>query len=97
MSRHHKAVKHTSRTRALRPRWQAAIDRGEVACWRCGRPILPGMEWDMGHLEDLAVGGAAVADQMLPEHRGHNRSSGGKLGAQITNGKRRDDRRLPKW
>ena len=36
----------------LRRRWQEAIDAGaDVRCWRpgCGRPILPGDRWDLGH------------------------------------------------
>lgn len=95
MSQWHKAAKHTSRTRTLRPRWQAAINRGEVACWRCGRPIVPGQLWDMGHVTDLARGGDP--NEMLPEHRGHNRSEGGRLGAKITNTRQRTAKRLPNW
>ena len=33
-----------------RKRWQERIDAGEdVHCWRCGKPILPGDEWHLGH------------------------------------------------
>lgn len=33
-----------------RARHQRRIDRGEhVVCWRCGRAINPGMDWDLGH------------------------------------------------
>lgn len=56
---------------------------------------MPGQLWDMGHVQDLAQGGDP--NHMLPEHRGHNRRQGGKLGAAITNGKKRQDRRLPPW
>lgn len=34
----------------LRAAWQKRIDDGEdVRCWRNGEPILPGMDWDLGH------------------------------------------------
>ncbi len=32
-----------------RAKWQRVIDSGGVSCWRCGRPIHPGMPWDLGH------------------------------------------------
>jgi hypothetical protein len=35
--------------RAERARWQPHVQAGLVACWRCGRPILPGTPWDLGH------------------------------------------------
>lgn len=34
---------------ALRRRWANRVAAGEVNCWRCGDPIKPGMEWDLGH------------------------------------------------
>jgi hypothetical protein len=32
-----------------RKRWAARVERGEVSCARCGRPILPGELFDLGH------------------------------------------------
>lgn len=32
-----------------RERWRPLVDRGEVDCWRCGHPILPGTPWHLGH------------------------------------------------
>lgn len=41
-------VKH----QALRRRWDAQVQRGQVPCGRCGRPILPGTPWDLSHPDD---------------------------------------------
>ncbi|MFE6733418.1 hypothetical protein [Microbacterium sp. NPDC057650] len=57
----------------------------EVRCWRCGRPIEPGMRFDVGHLDPDAGPGR---DNLAPECVTCNRSAGGKLGAAITNARR---------
>lgn len=63
----------------LRRTWQARIDAGGVDCGRCGLPILRGMQWDLGHVVDRALGGTE-ADGLWPEHaRSCNRSAGGRL------------------
>lgn len=101
MSRHHRTAHHTARAAKLRPRVQAQINAGTVACWRCGQPILPGQPWDLGHMVDLADGGNP--NDMRPEHRHRtggcpgNRSAGGQRGAALTNSHRRTERRLPNW
>lgn len=33
----------------LRRKWKPKVERGEVACWRCGKLIIPGQPWDLGH------------------------------------------------
>jgi hypothetical protein len=35
--------------KALRKRWASAVERGGVSCARCGRQIIPGTPWDLGH------------------------------------------------
>lgn len=52
----------------------------EVLCWRCGWPIDPEQAFDIGHLS--ADAGHSM-DNLAPEHRGENRSHGGKTGAAI--------------
>jgi hypothetical protein len=37
---------------ALRKKLAVLVASGAAVCWRCGRPILPGMAWDLGH-DDL--------------------------------------------
>lgn len=55
-----------------------------IRCRRTGRPILPGMPWDLGHAEGTAV--AQIGDNthnLAPELAGPNRSAGGKLSHQL--------------
>jgi hypothetical protein len=34
----------------LRRQYADQLEReGVLQCWRCGRPILPGMKWHLGH------------------------------------------------
>lgn len=35
-----------------RKKWAVLVEAGEVCCWRCGRLIVPGTAWDMGHDDD---------------------------------------------
>src|SRR5262245_13924817 len=54
--------------------WKPQVERGEIDCWRCGKPILPGTKWELGHSDvDRSV-------TMGPEHFICNRSSAGKRG-----------------
>lgn len=60
--------------RQLRKQWQQRIDSGEtVNCWRCGEPIHPDTQWDLGHDDE---------DRNItrgPEHATRcNRSAAGK-------------------
>jgi hypothetical protein len=51
--------------------WARRIASGEqVSCARCGRPILPGMYWDLGHLD-----GSGKSLYSGPEHRACNRAT----------------------
>ena len=64
---------------AARKRWKVKVDRGEVTCGYCGRPILPGEPFDLSHPFD---------DKSLPPepwHRSENRS----YAARITKQRRR--------
>jgi hypothetical protein len=50
--------------------WAKRIATGEVVdCARCGRPILPGMLWDLGHVD------GDKSQYSGPEHRSCNRST----------------------
>jgi len=33
----------------MRERWRGFVEAGGVSCARCGRPIVPGEPWDLGH------------------------------------------------
>jgi hypothetical protein len=70
----------------IRRYWaQRLITCGPLVCWRCGdwiRACDPGTSWDVGHLVDLAAGGAPGLEHTAPEHARCNRSAGGRAGAR---------------
>jgi hypothetical protein len=51
-----------------RKRWAREVEKGVVACARCGRPIAPGTPWDLDHLPDRS-------GYLGPSHRRCNRQS----------------------
>ena len=59
------------------------IQARDVACVRCGRAIVPGAAWDLGH-DDVDR-----STHVGPEHRNCNRAAGGRQGALARNGRRR--------
>ena len=74
-----------TRARAL---WAARLP---LPCRRCRRPVYANQRWHVGHVVDLARGGAEddVANQW-PEHARCNESAGGTLGAQRSNARKTD-------
>lgn len=87
--------------RIVRARVNADLKAGRaVWCQRCGREIQPGQRYDVGHRIDSSRGGTHDLANLGPEHRGENRSAGGRLGAHKTNtesGTSRTSRGLPTW
>jgi hypothetical protein len=55
-----------------RKRWARIVAEGGAACARCGRAILPGMLWDLGHVDGDRTRYAG------PEHRKCNRATSGR-------------------
>jgi hypothetical protein len=53
----------------LRRVWAQRVSSGGVCCSRCGRPIIPGMLWDLGH-DDFDR-----SRYTGPEHRECNRAT----------------------
>lgn len=59
--------------RRERGAYELAVRQGRVTCWRCGQPIRPTDEWDLGHDD---------TDRNRyrgPEHAACNRSAAAKL------------------
>jgi hypothetical protein len=77
--------------KAERARWAPSVNAGCVACWRCGRIIIPnpallGDGWDLGH-DDF--------DRSIwrgPEHRRCNRRAAAILGNKARARRRRSRR-----
>ena len=97
MSRHHDAAGWPNLNKAARARILATLP---APCIECGRPVIVGQRWEVGHRVPLALGGSVT--DYGPSHRSCNRKAGGRLGAAMTN--RRDPRnqptdgdRVPSW
>ena len=88
MSRHHQEQKWTSsRVKKARANIKAQLP---LPCVECGKPVYPDDTFDVGHFQPLSQGGNV--NQYGAAHRSCNRKEGGKLGAQIVNGKRKQIR-----
>jgi hypothetical protein len=57
----------------LRAGWARVVRSGRAVCVRCGRPILPGSKWDLGHVD-----GGGHDEYAGPEHRRCNRATAGR-------------------
>jgi hypothetical protein len=63
--------------RAHRRRLIPIVAAGLAHCSRCGDPIVPGEDWDLGHDDwDRTI-------YIGPEHRRCNRSAAGKKSAEL--------------
>jgi hypothetical protein len=69
--------------KAMRKRYAAIVASGLAVCARCGRPIMPGTPWDLGHVD------GGKSRYRGPEHRSCNRKAGGTQGAELTNARPR--------
>ena len=96
MAGKHQSADYQRNARVLRQRTRKQLGLGvAVACWRCGGPILPGMAFDVGHIDP---NGGHHFTNLAPEHREPvgrcrgNRSHGGTMGAAVAHGIRTDTR-----
>jgi hypothetical protein len=82
----HRDPEYLRNARIVRARVRRAWRLGtEVHCWRCGCEIVPGMRFDVGHLD--ADGGHSLSN-LAPECVPCNRRDGGRRGAALTNARR---------
>ncbi|MFJ3392030.1 HNH endonuclease [Leifsonia aquatica] len=89
MSRHHRAQKWTSKAPKLRAAWAEMLPR---PCLACGRVILKGESFHVGHIRAASLGGQPTMQNTTPMHARCNLSDGGKLGAAVTNSRRKSER-----
>lgn len=60
------------RHRQLRKHWETVVRSGEAICWRCGEPIAPNADFDLGHDDHDRT------RYRGPEHVGCNRATAGR-------------------
>jgi hypothetical protein len=60
------------RDRELRKAFEKQVQTGLAKCARCGEPIAPGSDWDLGHDDSVRRRYSG------PEHRYCNRSAPGR-------------------
>jgi len=86
MSQHHQRQKWSTHSPKLRKLIEPQLP---LPCRRCGRPVMPGSKWHVGHIIGAEFDGEPTLANVGPEHARCSTSSGGKRGAQITNARRR--------
>lgn len=96
MSRHHRAQKWSTHA----PRLRAAIEpQLPLPCVNgCGRPVVRGQDWQVGHRQGAARGGLPTLANCGPAHTRCNLRDGGREGARIVNQRRRtNDEGIRPW
>ena len=110
MTEHHRSPEWARVTRVMRPRIKATLP---APCVDCGHPVDPEGAWQIGHIVSVAQGkqmgwttqqindptnlGPSHSNKSGPQGRSCNQSAGGRLGAQVSNIKKKTDRRLLPW
>jgi len=110
-SGHHTGPSWKRTVAIMKPRLQAEIDAGQARCVNCGRAILPGQKWAVGHIVDAAVAVASgwprdaidSPDNLGASHHGKgaglncNTKAGGQLSQAMSRDKRTEEKRFTKW
>ncbi|UOE43737.1 HNH endonuclease signature motif containing protein [Agromyces larvae] len=86
MSQHHRRTKHT--THAPKVREQIAA-RLPLPCVECGHPVHAEQSWHVAHIVPASQGGRTTISNCGPAHSICNLKSGGRMGAAVTNRRRR--------
>lgn len=94
MSQHHRAQKWTTHSPKLREKHAAMLPQ---PCIRCGRIIVKGESFHVGHRTPAALGGKPTMQNTGPIHARCNLIEGGQLGAAMTNGRRKAANGIRAW
>jgi hypothetical protein len=94
MSQHHRAQKWTSHAPRLRVQHTATLPR---PCIDCGSLVTSTDAWQVGHVRAAMHGGKPTFQNTGPSHTACNRKAGGKMGARVTNSRRRRAQDLREW
>lgn len=101
MSRHHRAQKWTTHSPKLRAKLKPQLP---LPCVNCPHAVMPDDEWQVGHRQDAAFGGRPTLANVGPSHsycracrKRCNQVAGGKIGAALTNGRRKASRGIRAW
>lgn len=97
MTSKHQSPEYQRNARTIRARVRSQHKHGFPSqCWRGGGAILPGVQFDVGHIDPQ---GGDHMTNLAPEHRNRtagccagNRAIGGAQGAAITNSRRATQR-----
>lgn len=77
-----------SDSRSARARWEPRLP---LPCYRCKKPVLPTQPWHVEHIHDRALGGVWDESNEWVSHAHCNTSAGGRLGAAMVNGWKREN------
>jgi hypothetical protein len=66
----------------LRKQWARVVSDGKASCARCGRSIVPGTQWHLGHTDDRS-------GYTGPEHARCNTRDGAQRGNRMRAVRRR--------
>jgi hypothetical protein len=78
----------------MRPIYAAQIKAGRGICGRCGRQVIPGQKFDVGH---IVPDGRVSRQNVRLEHEKCNRSAGGKAGRALQQSKKKKDTGMFEW
>lgn len=95
MSRHHRSSKHTTHSPEVR---KAIASRLPLPCLEgCGRLVLATDSWHVAHRVPASKGGRTTIANCGPAHATCNLRSGGRMGAAVTNVRRRAAQDIRPW
>lgn len=95
MSQHHRRTKHTTAAPKLRASIEARLP---LPCVEgCGKLVEKGQAWHLAHIVPASQGGRTTPANTGAAHARCNLKAGGKLGASVTNARKRSSMGRRAW